>query len=126
MDSEIDQIWWTVKYYTCAYCMVSMDIILYTHVLARTIQALGKKYLAPPHLTPVQEAILDQQQSERMDTRFKRLCLFCGLVVTGNRAPLFQHMLDDHNFNVGQPDNLGNVNTYYTCTCSESCTCMYV
>ena len=54
-----------------------------------------------------QEAILDQQQSERTDTGFKRSCLFCGLVVTGNRAPLFQHMLDAHGFIVGQPDNLG-------------------
>ena len=54
-----------------------------------------------------QEAVLDQQQSERTDTEFKRSCLFCGMVVTGNRAPLFQHMLEDHSFNVGQPDNLG-------------------
>ena len=25
----------------------------------------------------------------------------------GNRAHLFQHMLNDHGFNVGQPDNIG-------------------
>ena len=55
----------------------------------------------------VQEAVLEQQHSERQETGFKRSCLFCGLVVTGNRTVLFQHMLEDHGFNVGQPDNLG-------------------
>ena len=55
----------------------------------------------------MQEAVLEQQHSERQETGFKRSCLFCGLVVTGNRTVLFQHMLEDHGFNVGQPDNLG-------------------
>ena len=51
--------------------------------------------------------MLEHQQSERCDTEFKRSCLFCGLVVMGNRAPLFRHMMESHGFSVGQPDNLG-------------------
>ena len=51
--------------------------------------------------------MLNHQQSERVDTEFKRSCLFCGLVVIGNRAAIFHHMLQEHGFTVGQPDNLG-------------------
>ena len=54
-----------------------------------------------------QEAILEIQQAEREDSTFSHRCLFCRDVFTGNRALLFQHMLEDHSFNVGQPDNLG-------------------
>ncbi|CAI8058403.1 Zinc finger protein 277 [Geodia barretti] len=52
------------------------------------------------------EAVLEQQQSERQDSEFKRSCLFCGLVVMGNRALLLRHMLESHGFSVGQPNNL--------------------
>ena len=55
----------------------------------------------------VQEAVLEVQQAEREDTVFSHRCLFCRDVFTGNRTLLFQHMLADHSFNVGQPDNLG-------------------
>ena len=57
-----------------------------------------------------QEAILEIQQAEREDSAFSHKCLFCRDVFTRNRALLFQHMLEDHSFNVGQPDNLGIIN----------------
>eukprot|EP01134_Creolimax_fragrantissima_P001404 CFRG1404T1 len=50
--------------------------------------------------------VLAVQEKERAVTDFKRKCLFCTIVVTGNRRDLFQHMLDSHFFNVGLPDNV--------------------
>ena len=50
---------------------------------------------------------MEIQQAEREDSTFSHRCLFCRDVFTGNRALLFQHMLEDHSFNVGQPENLG-------------------
>ncbi|XP_063783353.1 zinc finger protein 277 isoform X2 [Pseudophryne corroboree] len=50
--------------------------------------------------------ILEQQQHERSDTRFQRLCMFCSEEFKGNRSILFNHMNKEHSFNVGLPDNL--------------------
>ena len=55
----------------------------------------------------LQVALLEIQQSERMDTSFDRGCLFCPQTPKGNRAVLFTHMLEEHGFSVGLPDNLG-------------------
>ncbi|BFZ10310.1 hypothetical protein BsWGS_13349 [Bradybaena similaris] len=52
------------------------------------------------------ESILAQQQNEREETQFCRQCLFCKQTFCGNRAVLFDHLLRDHTFHVGQPDNL--------------------
>ncbi|KAL3234183.1 hypothetical protein MRX96_022622 [Rhipicephalus microplus] len=50
--------------------------------------------------------VLASQELERTDTSFRRTCLFCKQVFTGNRATLLNHMARDHNFSVGRPDNL--------------------
>ena len=51
------------------------------------------------------EQVLAVQEFERQDTNFQRGCLFCRQDF--NRAKdLFNHMAFDHNFSVGQPDNL--------------------
>ena len=55
----------------------------------------------------LQMALLEIQQSERSDTSFNRGCLFCPQVLKGNRSVLFSHMLEEHGFTVGLPDNLG-------------------
>ncbi|CAG5136307.1 unnamed protein product, partial [Candidula unifasciata] len=52
------------------------------------------------------ESVLAQQQKEREETKFCRQCLFCKQTFCGNRAVLFDHLLRDHTFHVGQPDNL--------------------
>ncbi|KAL3852351.1 hypothetical protein ACJMK2_016006 [Sinanodonta woodiana] len=52
------------------------------------------------------ERVLGCQQKEREDMQFSRGCLFCKQHFTGKRALLFDHMAEDHNFNIGQPDNL--------------------
>lgn len=52
------------------------------------------------------EYALQRQEAERNDITFSRLCLFCNAYFEGNRAGLFHHMAEDHNFNVGQPDNI--------------------
>ena len=55
----------------------------------------------------LQMALLEIQQSERTDASFNRGCLFCPQMPKGNRAVLFTHMLEEHGFSVGLPDNLG-------------------
>lgn len=51
------------------------------------------------------EQVLAVHEFERQDTSFQRGCLFCRQDF--NRAKdLFNHMAFDHNFSVGQPDNL--------------------
>ncbi|KAG0225800.1 hypothetical protein BGW41_004553 [Actinomortierella wolfii] len=56
--------------------------------------------------------ILQVQERERNeDAKQKRKCLFCKNVCD-NRAILFKHMFAEHNFNIGLPDNLVNVNEF--------------
>ncbi|KAF8944832.1 hypothetical protein BGZ47_003633 [Haplosporangium gracile] len=56
--------------------------------------------------------ILKVQEKERNDeAKLKRKCLFCKNVCD-NRTILFKHMFAEHNFNIGLPDNLVNVNDY--------------
>ncbi|KAF9928147.1 hypothetical protein FBU30_002603 [Linnemannia zychae] len=56
--------------------------------------------------------ILKAQERERNEeAKLKRKCLFCKNVCE-NRTILFKHMFAEHNFNIGLPDNLVNVNEY--------------
>ena len=66
------------------------------------------------NLLSVQESLLEIQDSERQDTGFKRSCLFCSEICIGNRAMLFDHMIKQHHFNIGLPDNIGtsSLNTH--------------
>ncbi|KAI1289837.1 Zinc finger protein [Halotydeus destructor] len=50
--------------------------------------------------------VLADQELERSDTTFKRRCLFCKKVFKKNRTNLLDHLLHDHNFSVGLPDNI--------------------
>lgn len=52
------------------------------------------------------EHVLEVQEKERRNTTFKRNCFFCRTTFEGSHATLFNHMAFDHNFSVGQPDNL--------------------
>ena len=54
------------------------------------------------------KTILKQLEFERNDTNFKRNCIFCRKIFDGNRKNLFNHLSNDHNFNVGNPDNIVN------------------
>ncbi|KAM4747743.1 zinc finger protein 277 [Rhinophrynus dorsalis] len=56
--------------------------------------------------------ILEQQQYERNDTSFQRLCMFCNEEFKGNRSVLFNHMNSEHSFNVGLPDNIVYCNEF--------------
>jgi hypothetical protein len=51
------------------------------------------------------------QETERNSLTFSRGCLFCRQNFT-QHAQLFDHMAFDHNFSVGQPDNLVFVNRF--------------
>ncbi|KAF9098444.1 hypothetical protein BGX23_006250 [Mortierella sp. AD031] len=56
--------------------------------------------------------ILKAQEKERNEeAKLKRKCLFCKNVCD-NRTILFKHMFAEHNFNIGLPDNLVNVNEF--------------
>ncbi|CAH1783503.1 unnamed protein product, partial [Owenia fusiformis] len=50
------------------------------------------------------ECVLMCQQSER-EEGFHRCCLFCKLF-DGSKNELFEHMSEEHGFNIGQPDNI--------------------
>ncbi|XP_063324113.1 zinc finger protein 277-like isoform X1 [Pelmatolapia mariae] len=52
------------------------------------------------------EEVLEQQQKERDDSSFHRLCMFCSEEFTGNRSSLLNHMAIEHSFSIGLPDNI--------------------
>ncbi|XP_031695356.1 zinc finger protein 277 [Anarrhichthys ocellatus] len=52
------------------------------------------------------EEVLEQQQQERDDSSFSRLCMFCSDEFTGNRSSLLNHMAREHSFSIGLPDNI--------------------
>ncbi|KAG5273391.1 hypothetical protein AALO_G00150840 [Alosa alosa] len=52
------------------------------------------------------EEVLEQQQKERDDCNFHRVCMFCSEEFTGNRSTLLNHMAKEHSFSVGLPDNI--------------------
>ncbi|CAL1297654.1 unnamed protein product [Larinioides sclopetarius] len=54
--------------------------------------------------------IMDQLQREREDTTFSRNCLFCRKHFTGNRSTLMDHLKEQHNFYVGDPNNIVFIN----------------
>ncbi|XP_078272820.1 zinc finger protein 277 isoform X2 [Rhinoraja longicauda] len=58
------------------------------------------------------EEVLEQQQQERIDTSFYRICMFCNGEFAGNRAVLLNHMAKDHAFNMGLPDNIVYCNEF--------------
>ncbi|RKP37626.1 hypothetical protein BJ085DRAFT_19766, partial [Dimargaris cristalligena] len=58
--------------------------------------------------------ILQTQARERQtDSPQSRKCLFCKQMCE-NRYRLFRHMFTEHNFNIGLPDNLVDVNEFLT------------
>ncbi|CAG8630962.1 4610_t:CDS:2 [Rhizophagus irregularis] len=55
---------------------------------------------------------IDNEAHERNnDAKLERKCLFCKNI-SDNRTILFRHMFMEHNFNIGLPDNLVNVNDF--------------
>lgn len=52
------------------------------------------------------EEVLEQQQKERDDSSFQRLCMFCSEEFSGNRSSLLNHMAREHSFSIGLPDNI--------------------
>lgn len=52
------------------------------------------------------EEVLEQQQKERDDETFHRICMFCSEEFTGNRSSLLNHMAKEHSFSIGLPDNI--------------------
>lgn len=58
------------------------------------------------------EEVLEQQQREREDSSFHRLCMFCNEEFTGNRSSMLNHMARDHSFSIGLPDNIVYCNQF--------------
>ncbi|XP_072242597.1 zinc finger protein 277 isoform X2 [Leuresthes tenuis] len=58
------------------------------------------------------EEVLEQQQVERDDCSFHRLCMFCNEEFTGNRSSMLNHMAKEHSFNIGLPDNIVYCNEF--------------
>jgi len=72
------------------------------------------------------EFVLRVQEEERRCENFQRGCLFCRQEYTSS-SELIDHMAFDHNFNVGQPDNLVFVNEFLDAVEEklESLVCLY-
>lgn len=71
--------------------------------------------------------VLDEQQAERVDLDFSKRCLFCKVMFHQNRASIFKHMAKDHNFNVGNPDNIVHAASFIDLIKSklDSFTCLF-
>ncbi|CAG8526928.1 3408_t:CDS:2 [Funneliformis mosseae] len=65
------------------------------------------------HLDKLNEVLQIQAYERNNDAKSGRKCLFCKNICE-NRAILFRHMFTEHNFNIGLPDNLVNVNKFLT------------
>lgn len=59
------------------------------------------------------ERVIKQQEVERNDKNYKRNCLFCDELVGNNRSNLINHMSKEHNFNIGNPDNIVYFEEFY-------------
>jgi len=57
------------------------------------------------------EYVIKVHEEERKNENFNRSCLFCRQMFTSS-SELLNHMAFDHNFNVGQPDNIVFVNEF--------------
>ncbi|RIA99062.1 hypothetical protein C1645_685074 [Glomus cerebriforme] len=57
------------------------------------------------------EVLQIQAYERNYDAKLERKCLFCKNI-SENRTLLFRHMFTEHNFNIGLPDNLVNVNDF--------------
>ncbi|KAK5901571.1 hypothetical protein CesoFtcFv8_006926 [Champsocephalus esox] len=58
------------------------------------------------------EEVLEQQQQEREDRSFQRVCMFCSDEFSGNRSSLLNHMAREHSFSIGLPDNIVYCNQF--------------
>nr|CAB3267922.1 zinc finger protein 277 [Phallusia mammillata] len=70
-----------------------------------------KKIREELQLSKLKQLLL-RQEFERKDNNFERMCPFCTKHFKGNRINLFNHMTEDHNFNIGHPDNIVNVREF--------------
>ncbi|EFN90055.1 Zinc finger protein 277 [Harpegnathos saltator] len=52
------------------------------------------------------EWALAQQEAERVDTSFKRGCMFCRMEFCGSRAVYIKHLYQKHNIHFGKSENL--------------------
>ncbi|CAG8457949.1 10203_t:CDS:2 [Paraglomus brasilianum] len=84
----------------------------------------GEIYFIDPGKMPQDKELRERLQHEKLneilaiqarerieEARHERKCLFCKNICE-NRAVLFRHMFDEHNFNIGLADNLVNVNEF--------------
>ncbi|KAI8100144.1 uncharacterized protein BX664DRAFT_322990 [Halteromyces radiatus] len=72
---------------------------------------LDKKIREDIQLEKLNEILKIQQREREYDSKQPRKCLFCK-IVCDSRTLLFKHMFSEHNFNIGLPDNLVNVNEF--------------
>ncbi|CAO3587958.1 unnamed protein product [Absidia cylindrospora] len=81
------------------------------HVIDPSKSDTDKKIREEIQLEKLNEVLKIQQQERETDSKQPRKCLFCK-IVCDSRTSLFRHMFSEHNFNIGLPDNLVNVNEF--------------
>lgn len=59
------------------------------------------------------EKVIKQLEQERNDYDYERPCLFCNEMIGMNRSNLIYHMSLEHNFNIGNPDNIVFFDEFY-------------
>lgn len=59
------------------------------------------------------EKVIKQLELERNDQDYERTCLFCNAMIGPNRSNLIYHMSQEHNFNIGNPDNIVFFDEFY-------------
>ncbi|KAI8081889.1 uncharacterized protein B0P05DRAFT_538492 [Gilbertella persicaria] len=73
--------------------------------------SLDKEIREDMQRAKLNEVLKTQQNERETESKLPRKCLFCKIICE-NRAVLFKHMFAEHNFNIGLPDNLVNVNEF--------------
>ncbi|ESN99089.1 hypothetical protein HELRODRAFT_162576 [Helobdella robusta] len=53
------------------------------------------------------QELLDIQKKERENDNFNKLCLFCNKCFSKSRIQYLNHLLENHNLNLGPIENIG-------------------
>lgn len=59
------------------------------------------------------EKCLAQQELERNDQEYRKICLFCSNEIGNNKSDILNHMSIEHNFNIGHSDNIVFFDEFY-------------
>ena len=73
------------------------------------------------------EKALKQQEIERNDHNYQKVCFFCSETIGNNKNNILDHMQKEHNFSIGKADNIVYFDHFYKMLNDrfESLQCLY-